>query len=769
MSLADGEVIYWFEGFALDLARGALLTAGSQEVPLRRKSFELLRLFVTNAGRLLDRDTLNRTIWSDVAVTDDGVTQCVRDIRRALGDDSQRIIRTVPRRGYVFAASVTAAPRQHAGQSEVATVSQPAPSLVNAPRLSLVVLPFHNRSGDQEQEYLADGITDDLTTDLSQLPGALVIARSSAYAYKGKAVDVRRVGQDLGVRYVLEGSVRKLSNRLRVNAQLSSTETGTQLWSDRFDQSSRDLSEMQDEIVARLRSVLNIKLIDFEGLRSARERADSADAHDLVLRARSLQHPPRTHERNRTIIRLYEQALELDPSSIGALTGLARALLAWGTLLGHDVTPDVLERASALLSQAAEIDGDHSCVLLTSGHLLRLQQRWIESIPILQRLIDLYPGEAEGYARLAFSKMRAGDADEAIPLLERSLRLDPCNPLRYNNYANLGYAMLLVGRYQECIEWNQRALLANPAAPGWMRSWYWNQMASAHAWSGQSDEARRALAEARHLEPHDSVRSHFPDVLDPRHLAQIERYREGLRLAGLRDHAEEVADFGVAADCQLHAKLRGFTPLTVPGATTIQTGELVSFVPERQPVVIDTVSNFWGQSIPYAIGLRGSGVGGGFDDSVQTRLGCKLQALTGDNRATPIVTVGWNSERFDGYNLSCALWLLGTAMSVGIVEAERPGRWRACQRQIYHRNRGSLGGNRRVGIVTLIQVRGRGAPHGCDARIISWPGICLSPPVVECINPDRAVGAWPFGVGADGGGHKRMHELRETPGLALKF
>ena len=164
----------------------------------------------------------------------------------------------------------------------------------------------------------------------------------------------------------------------------------------------------------------------------------------------------------RTIITLYERALELDPSSIAALTGLARALIAWGTMLGEDPTPAALDRISALISQAAAIDGDHSYVLLASGHLLRLQRRWTESIPIFQRLIELHPGEAEGYARLAFSKMRAGAADEAIPVLEMSLRLDPRNPLAYNSYSNLAYAMLLVGRYQECIEWNQRALLANP-------------------------------------------------------------------------------------------------------------------------------------------------------------------------------------------------------------------------------------------------------------------------------------------------------------------
>ena len=659
MDLADPEAVYRFEGFVLDLARGALLSAGGEEVPLRRKSFELLHLFVANAGRLLDRDTLNQAIWSNVIVTDDGVTQCVRDIRRALDDDAHRIIRTVPRRGYIFAATVTGASHQQGTPSGAHTLSLPDLSQRNAPRLSLVVLPFHNRSGDQEQEYLADGITDDLTTDLSQLPGALVIARSSAYAYKGRAADVKQVGQDLGVRYVLEGSVRKLGDRLRVNAQLSSTETGTHLWADRFDHPLHDLNALQDEIVAQLRSMLNVKLIDFEGQRSARERPDNPDAHDLVLRARSLQHQPRTRERNQAIIRLYERALELDPRSMAGLTGLARALLAWGTMLGEDPTPVTLDRISELLSQAAAIDGDHPYVLLTSAHLLRLQQRWLETIPVLQRLIDLYPIEAEGYARLAFSKMRVGAASEAIPLLEMSLRLDPRNPLSYNSYANLAYAMLLVGRYQECVEWNQRALLANPEAPGWMRAWYWNQMASAHAWSGRMDEARGSLAEARHLEPHDSVRSHFPDVLDAGHMAQIERYREGLGLAGLRNHAEETADFGVAPDRKLHATLRGFTPLTIPGATTIRTAELMRLLAERKLLVIDTVSNFWGRSIPDAIGLRGVGAGGDFDDPVQTRLSRRMQALTGADRNAPIVTVGWNSERFDGYNLTLRLAALG--------------------------------------------------------------------------------------------------------------
>ncbi len=646
------------------MSRGALLTASGEERPLRRKSFELLRMLVVNAGCLLDRETVNQAIWPEVIVTDDSITQCIRDIRLALDDAAHCLIRTVPRRGYIFTGqvNVTAGQPVHrtgAHPLPAPGIVPPAPGLPDAPRLSIAVLPFHNGSADQEQEYLADGITDDLITDLSQLSGAFVIARSSAYAYKDSTLDVQRIGRELGVRYVLAGSLRRLGDRLRVNTQLSSSETGTGLWAERFDCPLSNLADLQDEIVARLRSALNVKLIDFEGVRSIRERPDNPDAHDLVLRARSLQHKPRTRDRNQAIITLYEQALALDGGSIAALTGLARALLASATLLGEDPTVPILDRVAMLLSDAASIDADHPDVLLTAGHLLRQQQQWHESATLLQRLIDIYPTHAEGYARLGFSRIRTGDAAEAVPLIEMSLRLDPRNPAAYLTQMNLGYALLLLEQYDACIQRLQQTLLASPESPRWLRAWSLTQLASAFAWTGQLDEARKALAQVNQLEPHDTVRSHFPEVLDRRYMVQIERYREGLRSAGLRDHADETADFRVAADVVLHSRLRGFTPLLAPGATTIHTGELAALLSERRPLVIDTVSNFWGLSIPGATGLRGVGVGGDFHDQVQARLSRKIQELTRNDLNTCIVTVGWNSERFGGYKLMRRLVALG--------------------------------------------------------------------------------------------------------------
>ena len=209
MKTSVGEVVYRFEGFVLDLTRGTLLSRSGEEVRLRHKSFELLRLFVENAGRLLNRDRINQAIWSDVIVNDDSITQCVRDIRRALGDESLAILKTVPRRGYIFAVKVTS--HHEIGENQLIGGTPPM-----SDKPSIAVLAFANMSGDPDQEYFSDGIADDIITELSRSRSLLVIARNSAFTYKGRAVDVKQVARDLSVRYVMEGSVRRSGGRIRV-------------------------------------------------------------------------------------------------------------------------------------------------------------------------------------------------------------------------------------------------------------------------------------------------------------------------------------------------------------------------------------------------------------------------------------------------------------------------------------------------------------------------------------------------------------------------
>src|SRR5215469_3806556 len=231
---AGASAAHAFGRFTLNLDRGALLADGAERT-LRPKSFALLRHFVENPGRLINRDEIMASVWPGVFVTDDSIAQCVSDIRRALGDSDQSLLRTLPRRGFLF-ASPNSSGAEPKGLGPTAGADLATPSvlpLLDKP--SIAVLPFQNMSGDPEQEYFADGMVEEITTVLSRIRWLFVIARNSSFTYKGQAVDVTQVGRELGVRYVLEGSVRKAGGRVRITAQLIDALTGTHLWADRFD------------------------------------------------------------------------------------------------------------------------------------------------------------------------------------------------------------------------------------------------------------------------------------------------------------------------------------------------------------------------------------------------------------------------------------------------------------------------------------------------------------------------------------------------------
>jgi len=265
---------FGFDGFVLDLRRGCL-RSGDREIGLRPKSFAVLRHLVENAGRLVPRDELIETVWPNRVVTDESLSRCISDVRTALGDSEHRIIRTVQRRGYLLTAPVSPSEGGQPSASVVAT--RPGP-----PRLSIVVLPLVNLGGGAAQDCFVDGITEDLTTELSRRPGAFVIARTSALSYRGKLVDVRQVGRELGVRYVLAGSVRRAGDRVRVAAQLIDAESGAHLWAHRFDWKLTDLFELQDAIVLQLVGAINARLLETESDRS--ECAPAPEPLDLVAR-----------------------------------------------------------------------------------------------------------------------------------------------------------------------------------------------------------------------------------------------------------------------------------------------------------------------------------------------------------------------------------------------------------------------------------------------------------------------------------------------------
>src|SRR5262245_24410917 len=535
-------------------------------------------------------------------------------------------------------------------------------SIRRAPRLSLVVLPFQNLSGDASQEYYADGITEDLTTDLAHIPGAFVIARTSALSYKGRPVDVQKVGETLGVRYVVEGSLRRIEDVLRVNVQLIATESGAHLWSDRFDVVVTSLAQGQEDIVRRMATTLNVQMVDVESARSVRERPTSPDAFDLILQARALHAQPPSRQRESQVLGLYERALQLDPSSMAAMLGIANNIINRSLgFLGQWVTADELARAATLVAEARAIAPNAEAVLEHVARLHQAHEQWDDTATAAARLVEAYPNNAGGYELLATAKRYTGHADEAIALYDTAIRLNPRNPNLFLLYGFRGFTLLQVGRYDEAVAWLKRALAANPEAPAPIRSARNRNIAVAHALAGRLEEARHALEAANKLWPFSTVRSNVPENLaSPVFAAWVyAKYWEGARLAGLRDYADEDADFHMPSSGELSGTLAGWTPTTVPGAVTIRTAELPALLEQRQPVVIDTVTHATGRSIPGAIGLKHAGSGGTSSDAAQQHLHRKLMELTGGDLARPIVAVGYNSERFDGHNLALRLVVLG--------------------------------------------------------------------------------------------------------------
>jgi TolB-like protein len=387
------QQLYAFDEYTLDLIRGCLRNA-VREIQLRPKSFELLRYLVQNAGRLISKDELVNAVWPNVIVGDDSLAQCMSELRNALNDRDQHIIKTVSRRGYLFDALVSSPPassavRQRSGLSDepgdlpgldaglAPPISQPAV----APRLSIVVLPFANLSNDPEQQYFADGITEDLTTDLSRIENMFVISRNTAFIYRNKPIGAKQIGRELGVRYALEGSVRRLSSQVRVSAQLIDAETDAHLWADRFDLNTEDLFALQDEITGRIAVALNSELVAAEVGR----RTENPDAFDYILRGRASDAMPPTRDKYAQAIELFERALALDPRSVEAQNRLAIALVArvldqMTSSAAADIT-----RAKALVRQVSLAAPRHLLTHFAKGQILRVEKRYAEAIPNTRR------------------------------------------------------------------------------------------------------------------------------------------------------------------------------------------------------------------------------------------------------------------------------------------------------------------------------------------------------------------------------------------------
>jgi TolB-like protein len=352
--------IFQFAGQTLDVARSSL-RAADREVELRPKSFEVLRYLVENAGRLVTKEELIKAIWPNVVATEESLAHCVSEVRNAIGDGQRSIIKTVPSRGYRFAAPVS--------RSGFDDASSPLPSpeaysgdLPLPDRPSISVLPFQNMSGDAEQEYFADGVVEEIITALSRFSSLFVIARNSSFKYKGGAVDVKQVGRELGVRYVLEGSVRKAAQRVRITGQLVNAVNGAHLWADRFDGALDDIFDLQDQVAASVVSSIVSKLEQAEIERAKRKPTESLVAYDYFLRGMESAYQ-NTREAVGEALRLFSRAIELDPS-FAAAHGMAAFcyLLRKGGGWMDDPLRDVVE-AERFARKAVQLGKDDAVPL----------------------------------------------------------------------------------------------------------------------------------------------------------------------------------------------------------------------------------------------------------------------------------------------------------------------------------------------------------------------------------------------------------------------
>ena len=645
-----------FDDFLLDRDSRALFrlnTSGERTaVPLGSRAFEILCLLIDRRGELVAKRKIMESVWPAAVVEESNLTVQIAALRRVLdaGRARESCIRAVRGRGYRFALPVT---QQQQAIADLAF----AP-----PQLSIVVLPFENGSGDPADDCLADAITDDLTSNLTFIPDVSVTAREAANAYDGQPQSVRTIGEELRVRYVLKGNMRRLGATLRVNIRLISAETGALLWSDWFDEEIGEPGGGPDLIVRRVKDELGVRLIDIESARSRSERPTDPDAFDLVLRVRSIRNQPPSLPRDREVTALLEQALALDPRSVYPMAHIAYYLAnATGYLGWQDFA--TMQRAEHLLMRARSIAPEEPFVLNAYVLWLRSVGRCAEAIEMCQRAIRMHQNRIRGwlgfYHELGRCKTWMGQAEEGIALETEANRLNPRSPWRYLRYRHIGWYCLLQGRDQDAIGHLERSLAINSEDDGDLH-WQYRRLAAAYAGTGNLAAARQYLARAERLWPYDTVRSRAPELLtSPTYVEQFRRFQGALRLAGLRDHTDEDADFGVPADTALRGELAGLTPNDAPGAKTLRTADFVRLLAESQPIVIDAMTYFWGQSIPGAVGLKYAGLGGSFADAAQARLGKKLCELTAGDFAKPIVAVGFNSERFDGYNLALRLVALG--------------------------------------------------------------------------------------------------------------
>ena len=524
---------YQFEDFVLDPDRREL-ARGTGAIAMGPQVFDLLLHLVQNREHVVTKDNLIEIVWGGRIVSESTLTSHINAVRKSIGDtgEEQRLLRTIARKGYRFVGDV-----RETDASELASPAEPteslAPALPPAPALSIpdrpsiAVLPFLNLSGDPSQDYFVDGVVDDIISALSRMRWLFVIARNSSFTYKGRAVDVKQVGRDLGVRYVLEGSVRKAASRVRITGQLVDAAAGTTLWSERFESTLDDLFELQDQMATSVVAELAPHLERVEIERARHKPTDSLDAYDYYLRGMW-----KFRQVSRSAIDealpLFYEAITRDPEFASAHAMAAwcyslRKINRWAT----DPEREVAE-GTRLVRRAVELGHDNAVALASSVHALAHLAGDLDSgIASADRALALDPNLAAGWFVGGFVRIWRGQPEDAIERLARAMRLNPLSPDMHRMEVGTAIAHLLSGRTEDALSWAEKASRDKAG-----RAFPIGILAAIYACAGRGDEARLAVQQLRQLDPELRL-SNLDEWLPFRRPQDLETFADAFREAGL--------------------------------------------------------------------------------------------------------------------------------------------------------------------------------------------------------------------------------------------
>lgn len=518
-----------FGDCVLDLERREL-ARGSTPVAVPPQVFDLLVYLLEHRERVVGKDELFDAVWAGRVVSESTLASHINAARKAVGDSGQqqRVIRTVARKGFRFVDAVTETAVHAAERVAAASVAAgPDDALPLPAKPSIAVLPFVNLSGDPEQDYFADGVVEDIIAALSRHRWLFVVSRNSSFAYKGHAVDVKRIGRELGVRYVLEGSMRKAGNRIRMTGQLVDTTAGAHHWADRFEGVLADIFELQDQLTASVVGAIVPQLERAEVERVRHQPTENLDAYDCYLRGMARLHLG-TRASTDEALPLFLRALDADPQFASAYA-MAAWCHCWRKVNGW-IVDRVAEFAEGcrLARRAIELGRDDALALTRGGHALaHLADDMDGGVALLERALVLNPNLAAAWFLGAYLRVWCGDTGGAVEYFARAMRLSPLDPELYRMQAGMAAAHLLAGRHDDAVAWAQKALRELPDFLMALAI-----AAAGHALAGRGDDAARCLRRVRELDPALRVAT-LAQWLPIRRAEHLALFADGLRAAGL--------------------------------------------------------------------------------------------------------------------------------------------------------------------------------------------------------------------------------------------